>query len=594
MIDVEQQLRNELANLVPAVGPADWGDVLARSDYAPRRARSRWAALAAAAVVFTVIAFATPLGAAIGRGLDGFSSWLTGQPGTPASKSEQQAFDRANARSWLGFPQGTELRRLITATAAGERIELLGFLSGTTLCLRVVVFGRTRGSSLSCAPLGELRHSGAPARVVLVDHGFGRGTKRAWYGVDHFSNAAVQVTAGIAADGVRGIVVEDEGGRHSLPARANAFLYVATDPDVGQRVRRIWAKTASGLVVVPFAPAPFGFGGGSAPTRAATGPTKVERKVSNGTIGWLDRREPRGQPLTVLPGRGGALVRRHTVYGRVIAPDPSRPVRIAVTLSTSRHGGKATGICSWLVLRGGMSGGCSVRSEIFTRSPLTNGVTLMGGSDEFATISGLASDDVARIVAFLANGQRAAVPLADNAFVVDIARAKFPVRLVAYDKSGRVIGFTDSIGDFGGGGAPTRGKARPLLRGVSASGATAELLVGPSTTGGECLYVRWHRNKHAGGLMSNCSDLTTREPPLQLSTDGTPAEFAMGRVRREVATVELRFADGARTTVVPTRGFVLYTVPRAHLAAGHELVAAAARSASGKLIGQESFRPPKR
>lgn len=596
MIDVEQRLRQELDRLVPESAALDWAEVLARAGRSPRRRISRWSAFALAAAVVAIVAFGTPIGAAVARGLGDFSAWVTGEPGSPASKSEQRAFDQANARSWLSFPPGTQLRRLVTVSgpARGQRVELLGFRAGTTLCLRVVVVGITRAGTQSCAPLAELRQAGAPVRVVLVDHGFGQGTKRAWYGVYRFRAPALQVTAGIVADGVRGVILQDASGRHSVRVAGNAFLYVAARPDVGQRVERIWAETRTGHVAVPFAPALFGIGIGSPSQEHASGPTRIERRVSGGTIGWLDRHEPRGQSLDVLHVHGGALVRRHTVFGRVVAPDPSRPIRVAITLSTSRNGGKATGLCSWLVTRSGVTGGCSVRADLFATSPITAGLGQIGGSDEFATVSGLASDDVARIVAFLANGQKVLVPLADNAYLVGVARFKFPVRLVAYDKAGRVIGFTPPIDDGGGGAGPAPGKARSLLHAVSGSGATAELLVGPSTSLNRCMYVRWYRNKHASGVMVNCADLTSKSSPLQLSTDGSPTEFVMGRVRSDITTVELRFADGARLSVRPTQTFVLAAIAKAHLVAGHELVAAEALTASGKAVGHESFRPSKR
>src|SRR5207244_13046821 len=107
---------------------ADWNDVLLRRP--ARRTRGR-ALLVAAAIVaaIAVVALATPLGAAILDGVGGFSAWITGQPGTPVSKPEQRAFDRANRRSWLGFPAGTKLRRLITVShlSRGRTVELLGF-----------------------------------------------------------------------------------------------------------------------------------------------------------------------------------------------------------------------------------------------------------------------------------------------------------------------------------------------------------------------------------------------------------------------------------------------------------------------------------
>ena len=69
---------------------------------------------------------------------------------------------------------------------------------------------------------------------------------------------------------------------------------------------------------------------------------------------------------------------------------------------------------------------------------------LVNGSDEFAIVDGLASDDIAKIVAFLANRQTQPVPLADNVYAVEIARAKLPAKLVAYDDAGRIVGITTS------------------------------------------------------------------------------------------------------------------------------------------------------
>jgi hypothetical protein len=588
MIDVEQALREELVRLAPATGPADWGEVLTRAGRpSPWPRRSVVAALLITALV--AVGAATPLGGAI---VGGFSAWLTGEPGSPASKAQQRAFDRANARTWLGFPAGTELRRLSSVDAAGTNVDLFGFRSGTRLCLRVVVSGGSRGSATSCAPVSELRHAGAPVRVVLVDKDFGQGAKRAWFGVDRYRAPAIQVTAGFAADGVRSVQVDDRSGSHVIRAASNAFLYVAQRPDVGQRVRRIRARTSRGLVSVPFAPSPFGAGPFGAVTRAAPGPARVERHVSGGTIGWLDRRELRGSSIGRIPGRSGADVRRHVVFGRVIEPDPGRPERIAVTLSTSRHGGRATGLCTWLLLRGGASvGGCAVRAGLFSKSPIA---AELGMDGQFTTIAGLVSDDVARVVAFVADGQTLAVPLADNVFLVDIASSRFPARLVAYDAAGRVIGTAVPPGGTSLGAGPTRGRARLLARGVSGTGATAELFVGGSTTGGRCLYVKWHRSRRAAGEMIQCDDFSTPASPLQLSTDGSPTEFVMGRVHANAARVEVRFADGARGTVAPMQGFVLYTVPKSHLLKGREVVGAAALDASGKVLQVESFRPPKR
>jgi hypothetical protein len=601
MIDVEDTLRAELELLVPAPGLPDWSQVLELAGHRRASASRRWVTaiglFTAAAAVLVAVAVATPLGAAIAHGFGGFSAWISGEPGSPAPRAQRQAFARANARSWLGFPAGTQLRllRTVTQPATGRAVQLLGFRSGSTLCIRIAVLGKTLATTQSCAPLADLRLAGAPVRVVLVDQGFGKGTKQAWYGIDRLGSSAVQVTAGIAADGVKKVILQDNTGRHTLRAAANAFLYVAWEPDVGQRVNRIWARTAKGLVSVPFAPAPFGFGGGGVSQQTATGPTHVQRHVSGGTIGWLDHSEPRGQPLNVLPRRTATFVRRHAVFGRVIAPDPNTPIRLAITLSTSHKGGKATGICTWLITSSnGAGGGCAVRAELFSQDPITTGTSLAGGSDEFATISGLASDEVAKVLAFLANGQPQSVPLADNAYVVQIARSKFPVRLVAYDSGGRIIGIAPTLQDMGGGGspAPARGRARLLLQVTSPTGATAKLYVGKSTSGGNCMYVRWYQNTHAGGEMIGCTEAIWRGSPIQLGGGG-PTGIWEGQVRQDVSTVELRFADGTHATTKPTDGYILYATPRNHLAPGHEPVEAIARNSAGKMIGTESFNRPK-
>jgi hypothetical protein len=240
MIDVDETLRDELHRLVAIDPRRDWGEVLARAGERPGSVgRRRLLAALAAVLAAAILAVVTPLGPAIAQGLGDFSAWLTGQPGAPVSEEEQREFEAKNARSWLGFPKATQLRRLITEKAGSATVDLLGFRSGASaLCLRLTVTGEARTSTLSCAPLAELRREGGPARVVLADHTVGKGDKVAWYGIDRVHSADLQITAGIVTDGVDGVVIEDDAGRHEVPAASNAFLYVAEQPEVGQRVKR--------------------------------------------------------------------------------------------------------------------------------------------------------------------------------------------------------------------------------------------------------------------------------------------------------------------------------------------------------------------
>ena len=289
-MNVEQRFREELDQVTPDVGAPDWEDVVGRVASRAAAVRRRAASVAAAVAAAALVAVATPLGAAIATGVGDFSAWLTGQPGTPVSEAEQQAFDEANARSWLGFPRGTQLRRLATVEAAGATVELLGFRSGETLCLRLVSSGEARGSTESCAPLRELRSAGAPVRVILADHGFGRGTKRDWFGTFQATAPLLQVTAGIAADDVQSVTLEDEAGSHTVRTESNAFLYVAAEPDLAQRVRSISARTDVDSIAVPFAPAPFGLGGGRPATQTygGSGPDQGRPRGDDGQD-WLAR-----------------------------------------------------------------------------------------------------------------------------------------------------------------------------------------------------------------------------------------------------------------------------------------------------------------
>jgi hypothetical protein len=607
MIDVEDTLRAELDRLVEIDPRRDWEEVVTRAGVKRTRARRSWALGAVAVVaVAAIMGTATPLGSAIARGLDDFSTWLTGQPGSPVTEEEQREFDLGNARSWLGFPQGTKLRRLITRESGDTTVDLLGFRSGSTLCLRLTVTGQSRTSTLSCAPLAELRREGGPARVVLADYPVGKGQKTDWYGTDRVHSSNLQITAGIVTDGVTNVVLEDDAGRHEVATASNAFLYVAEQPEVGQRVQRVWARTAAGLVSVEFAPAPFGFGGGLLPRDLPPAPA-VERQVSGGRVGWLEDREPRGDPLDVLPpgtvrsvppGRPGRHLLdtgTNVLFGRVVAPDPDRPIRLVVTLNADRPDGPPAGLCTWLVTHGGGGGGgCTPYPDVFERSLMPASGMMARGSDAFITLSGIASDDVARLEALLADGQRAAVPLQDNAFLVDLPRAKLPARLVAYDADDRVISVSEPWQDFGGGSAPAKGRAASLFRVTGPNGSRAELLVGPATDGGECMYIKHFVDAHHAGTSLSCGERTWDGRPLQVSSQFQPPRFIGGRVREDVKMVRIRFADGTSATLTPKRGYVLWAASAEQLVPENAAVGAEGLDESGKVVGRVSFKPPDR
>lgn len=366
---------------------------------------------------------------------------------------------------------------------------------------------------------------------------------------------------------------------------------------------RFWARTDSGLVAIPFAPTPFGFGGGP-PAGAAPVPPAVEREVKSGRIGWLERHEARGESLDVLPayarasilGRRGGLPGRpsgNVLYGRVLAPDPDRPARVVVTLNANRPGGAAAGLCTWFVTRAGAGGGCASYPEVFGRTLIPSTLS-GGGSGAFMTVSGVASDDVARLEALLADGQHADVPFKDSAFIVDLPRANLPARLIAYDALGRVIDVSDPLRDFARGSGPARGRATSLLRASGPEGATAELFVGPSTDGGECMYVKHFVDSRHTGVSSYCSGPSWTGPAIQLSADFLPPRFISGRVRADVQKVRIRFADDSATTLTPTRGYTLWAAPTERLDETAGAVEAEGLRADGSVVARQSFKSPTR
>jgi hypothetical protein len=216
------------------------------------------------------------------------------------------------------------------------------------------------------------------------------------------------------------------------------------------------------------------------------------------------------------------------------------------------------------------------------------------GPGEFVLVDGVASDDVDHLRALLAGGQMSPVPLADNAFLVHLSRSNLPARIVAYDQHDKVIGVSYPLQDFmGNRSSPARGRAVEVLHATAPNGAHSELLVGKATDGGTCVYVRDFVDKHHGGVSISCQGPMWRGTPLQLSAGWNPPLFVSGRVRSDVATVRLRFADGSTTTLQPTRGYVLQAMPPSQLKPGHEVIAADGFARNGRRVGHQSFRPAK-
>src|SRR6266511_2492482 len=82
-----------------------------------------------------------------------------------------------------------------------------------------------------------------------------------------------------------------------------------------------------------------------------------------------------------------------------------------------------------------------------------------GAGDQYTTFAGVVIDGVARVELFTATGNRIEVPLRDNTYLVDVALARLPAKMVAYDSEGRVIGIQETPRDEG----PARVTPRVIL-----------------------------------------------------------------------------------------------------------------------------------
>jgi hypothetical protein len=588
--EFESRIARALEQYAPPVDRrGDW-DALLR-DAGPAQPMAR-RAFAVAAVVGTVLllGFATPLGGAIRNVVADFSNWVAGTPGTPVSDEEQREFDEQNARSWVGFPGSPKLRRLIRNDVGGTTYDLVGFRSGGSLCIRIRTTGEAEGSEVACAPIEELRNDDAPARVLLADWGVGRGDKQETIGFDTITAPRAQVTAGIAADGVEAVELLDDQGTHRVAVTSNAFLYVADRPDVGQRVSRVRADlTDGGSVAIPFTMSSFGdapgFGGSSG---EPGGPTKVERVVHGGTIGWLERRESRGEPIDDAIQRLVGFARID--FGRILNPDPGNARRVVFAIGELRGGMPSqqgrTNFCYTLVGRGTAAGGCGPVDGLLSRAPFTSGYSTSGVGDQYATFAGLASDDVERLELFTATGNRIHVPLRDNAFLVDVALARLPAKMVAYDAQGRVIGIERSPRQE----APQHVTSELTvdLSATVAGVGTLELRANKTREGGECWAARGR-----GTADTNTGSCIPKEwtfAPLRIGTHPDPAVFVFGRVRGDIKRLTLRYADGEATDVTPRQdGYLLTVVPEEHRGPGHQLVEIVGRGADGHVVDRLRF-----
>ncbi len=431
MTDLDAVIRSSLEQWAPQ-RDSNWGDVVARADVRGSRRPLIVAAIVAAALVIGAAAVAETIG-------HGFSDWLQGSPGTSAPSADKAALTR---KSFAPLDPDLDVRQLLTATYAGRTYRLIGFRTGGAVCLKVVNAATGQGPGIACAPGDQLRRSNDLAVPLAVDKPL----------VDARPGRAPgpQATYGLAAAQTRRVVLAGDDGLRDATVANGAFLSLGPGPATAHSTLRGFAVDREGRRhAIPLAPALTREIGQFRTGLPLLGPTHVERRVSPARIGWVERRERRGEPFPkdlaamfhhpppALPPQFPRFPSLNVAGGdfaRIIQPDPQDFLRVFVGRT------KSGALCYGLVTHGGVGMGCPPAGSAFRRQPFNQGATYSGAGTQFLMLAGIAADDVARLELFLGNGDVQHVALRDNAFVGRVQRAKLPARLVAYDAGGRVIG----------------------------------------------------------------------------------------------------------------------------------------------------------
>jgi hypothetical protein len=536
----------------------DWLDVLRRA----RKWRTR-------RLLVTVAAGIAVLGsaAAVTAALGGFDRWLLGVPGRPASRAVQERFERANEQSLAAFPKDTKLRELIRTEVDGKRYVLYGFRSGGSLCLRLdaVTLGRNIGPT--CAPVSKVRDSPAPLLAVVSNTGF----------QTQHGRPGATVSFGLVADGVTRVDVSAVDGTHRALIGGNAYLWLQREPNSGQRVLRLTAVRRSGArVTVPIATSFGFFAAEAAPARSPRGPSRVETRIPNPTVGWFIRGERRGFSLGEVE-KGAPLGRTSPTSdraSRLVKPDPDSNALV----------GLSGRWCLLFYERGGPSTACSPGRDFWARGPLN--LLLSSENDEFVRVSGVAADGVRRVVLFLAGGEKQRAPMRDNLFTALVAQAEFPVRVVAYDSRDRVVGVQTWRWNFGV-TVPKQATRtlRPVLRVTGPKGTTAVARVGRKVRGYRCWRVDFITGQAPGGCLPRIGS----GPSIWVDLVQPAGRdlFVIGHVFGRVERVRLEFANGDVMRTKPASGLFVFAIPRAQLGPQRRAAYVAAYSSKGDRIQQQ-------
>jgi hypothetical protein len=484
MSNVELQVRDALLAEVPVRTDwvPSWDDVLSRADVMPGRGRvrprRRRRRLLVALAVFLVIAAVTGTAlAAFGvNPFAGLSSWLRSAPGSLAPLREQRAFTRRNAATYAVFPKNTRLRLLRQISAGGTTLALLGFRTGSSLCLRLVRSDQPGATGANqCVTLSELQATRAPVLVAsqavfILARNSPRPT--AVYGIFGFADDSVgaidtdwlhgaQQTAHPADNVFLALRPERFGAHGEAPWATDPVFRVNATTRHGRRFTVPFASDAMPRSRIPSYSRPVVPTGADLP-----GPSRPTAAITNRGIAWLIGHELHGEAF-VLPHAPGTSL-SNVVFSRSIQPDPASPFRVGLTLTRGPRRRLAGGLFSANAVdvlrphrltlcvraliplssrsyaaRGGYWGPACTRLDAAGRifpddTPISVAIASpdtghLAYAAQFTRLYGLAADGITRIDAYLAKGPVVAAALRDNVWTVDLPAVELPAKLVAYN-----------------------------------------------------------------------------------------------------------------------------------------------------------------
>ncbi len=587
MLDVEPVIRSELDRFADERRPApDWRDVVDRAG-STGAAVHRRVLLVAAVALLALIVVAVAVAASFG----GFRAWLTGEPGKPAAASAQAAFEQ-RTRSWRGFPHATQLRQLVAADVAGSHYELDGFRGAGSLCLRLVVTGPASATRFACAPLADLRAAHAPALVLQSDDSVGNTGSKVSVGPMTLTRALAVVTFGVLADGVQHVTLTHrEPTATKVFVAGDAFLAVEPEPSPFNVTTRIVASAGQLSATVPFVPAGTPL---SMPAPVVlpkpTGPTGVQREVSGGAIRWFAHRQLRGSavPSTVHRIVG---VEKGVIFARMITPEPGQPERMVVSIRPAGHvyfHGRLRNnrqVCAELVGGRYEGGGCWPAGRLFSTAPFTwSTATQRGGQVD--VVSGLVADGVAALKLFPAIGEPRSIPFHDSGYDTAVTLQDLPVRLVAYDASGRIVGnktLDASLPTSRPHSFPSPAPGAKWTKVLSNRWGTVYTV--PSTDGGVCIGFTM-----GGGTSVGCDQLA---PPGHLAL-GVGADrrhsWIEGQVPAGVRRLRVYLHDGRVIVIGPIDRYVLYRLDHSSIVdRGYRLKEIEGLSEGGTVVAMQRY-----